>query len=274
MIDYSNMYKLDDVVLSSFCVNTNSIHSSDKFSIFNKYLNTIHNIEKLYTNSLEEYTMFVINAMLLNSLEINKNILEYEKYFYNVITGYASSNNISITPSTIAGIWVKIMDIYTRLITITSCPSVKQVILFNKLIGKTRFINLNKVNINYTWDVPITIYYVDGTIRNILILPFNKNHNIFSNFAVKSTIHSFPYSQKLSIIKLFRDSLDVQFLDVNLTHPLITYSKNYINSYYVDFSFANHSACNICPLVCNPDFLFKLSLPSNSHKKIKVKHIL
>lgn len=271
MIEYKNMYRLDDIVLAQFCPNTFKLGSIEKYRQFSKQLHTFHNDSLIYESSGTLYTAFIINSVLLNSIELNKNILSYENYFFNVLTGFSEATTKKITTANIARAWANLLEVYNQILRLTLHENVKEVKTLLKVHECTRFINCDKINNNYYWEIPIQILYIDGTIRNLLIIPFQENTSILSNSAVLNTLNSFP-SHNLTIIKIHLNAFKIEFMNLGLNSTILKFASDYIDKNYVSFSSANLHNCIICPLVsCTTEQMFKVVQPSLKKKLTKIK---
>lgn len=275
MINYNQYYHIDDVVLSSFCPNTNKVNKKDKYIIFKDYLHSFHNIPELYESSANNYAAYIIYSILLNSLELNKNILSYEHYFYNVMTGFSEQTGNKITSSNIAKYWNLLVGVYDELLVEVSKPNVKEVLVIQKKLSTTKFINIDRVNNSYYWDIPVQIIYDNGSVRNILIIPFNNNLNIFSNFLVLNTINQYRNNGYLSIIQVYMDTINLKFNNIALTDSILRYIDKFIKDFYIDFSTSNLANCSVCPVApCSVEHMFKVVQPTTVQriKKIKLVH--
>lgn len=272
MINYKNMYHIDDIVLSDFCPNTNKFLSNEKYLNFKKYLHTFHPISELYEYSITSFSSFIIYSILMNSLELNKNILTYEKYFYNVINNFSRKSNNPITTSNIAKYWSLLLQVYDQLISITTSEYSKEVIVLRKVCKPLKFINLTPVNQNFYWEIPVQIINTDNTIHNIVILPYLSDQNILSNSVVLNTIDLYPSSQTLSVVQLMLDKVMLNFHTINLTDYLFKNIKEYNKNFYIDYSKANLNQCIICPAnPCDNKLMFSLTAPiHNNVRKIKM----
>lgn len=272
MINYNQMYHVDDIVLSAFCPNTNRVDKVEKYSLFKKHLSSFHKESSIYEDSLNNYIAYIINSILLNSLELNKNILSYESYFYNVIQGFATQRSFKVLTSNIAKYWNNLVQTYDMLLQELSKDTVKTVTVLQKGHAPIRYINHNKVNDSYYWDIPIQVTLVDESIINILIIPVHSNTTVLSNFAVLNTIKYTPNSGSLFVIQVSLDTANIKFININLSTVTRGYVFNFLRDFYVDFSTANLMNCPICPVSpCTTEHMFKVVQPTKAHKIKKIR---
>ena len=272
MINYKQFYHIDDIVLSSFCPNTNRVEKKEKFLIFREHLHSFHPQAELYENSASEYVGYIVYSILLNSLELNKNILTYEQYFYNVLSGFSEQTGHKISSSNIAKSWNNLVMVYDQLLTLTTASSVIGVRVLQKAHSTLRYINHKDVNHNFYWDIPVQIFHTDGSIKTILILPVRSQTNLFSNFLVLNTIRTFYQKGSLYVLQIFLDKLDLKLSSVNVTKTVEQYAEQFLYKFYVDFSTANIHNCTICPLVsCSLEQMFKVVQPTTAQKLKKIK---
>lgn len=270
-MNYKNFYLTDDIVLSNFCPNTYKVIKRDKFITFRKSLHSFHQIAEIYENTIYEYMGYIVNSILLNSLELNKNILAYEQYFYNIVQGYSRQSGNKITTANIAKCWNNLVQVYNLIIQDISRENVKEVKVLQKGIGTVRYINVDQVNNNYYWDIPIQLVLTDNSIKNILILPTRTDNQILSNLNVLSTINRYINSD-LSVVQISLDSINIRYGGVHITPVIRQYVSQYFKTTYVDFSTANLSNCVICPLnPCTIEQMFKVVQPTTVQKIKKIR---
>lgn len=271
MINYKQFYQIDDIVLSNFCANSNKLNKSDKYVAFKKYLHSFHPISEIYEGSLSNYAAYIINSILLNSLELNKNILTYEQYFYNVINGFSLQSGYKISSISIAKYWSNLVQVYDELISEISRNDVKEVRVLQKAINPVRYINFSVVNNSYYWDIPVQLVMTDDTLKNILIIPHHPDLSILSNLLVLNTINRFP-KDALTVLQISLDSINIKLINMNLTDNLRRTVYQYFEKFYIDFSTANITNCSICPVrPCTYEQMFKVVQPTTVHKMKKIK---
>lgn len=271
MINFKKIYHVDDIVLSNFCPNTFKVDSKDRYQSFKKMLHTFHKIPKMYEDTLESYSAYIAYAILMNSLELNKNILSYETYFFNVLTGFASARKQRRGISTkVAKLWGELVVVYEKLLHLTQTRA-KEVETLTQELGTTHFINCKQVPNNYYWDVPIKVLDVDNHVTRVLILPSTKKQNIYSNYTVLSTIAKYP-NQDLIVIRLFLDDLKYEVQLLNITAPLVRWSTQAMENLFTDYEKASLSNCTICPVApCSTALLEEPTQPRFDTRKLKVK---
>ena len=275
MINYNQYYHIDDIVLSSFCPNTNKVDKKEKYQIFKDHLHSFHPIQELYEGSFNNYAAYIIYTVLLNSFELNKNILTYEQYFYNVLTGFSEYTGNKSSANTIAKYWTSLVTAYENLLSEVSKPDVKEIRVLQRVHSSTKYINCDQVNNNFYWDIPVQIVTVDGLIRNILILPYKNNLNLFSNFLVINTLRNFYPKGSLSVLQISLDTINIKFGNITVTDSMMRNVTQFVSKFYVDFSTSNLYNCPVCPLSpCSVEQMFKVVQPTTVQriKKIKLVH--
>lgn len=262
MIKYTNMYHIDDIVLSKYCPNTNKIPSNEKYFKFRTYLHSFHRLSNIYDRNINYYAAYVCNSILLNSFELNKNILTYEQYFYNVVTGFSRNKAQAITTTQIAQYWTSLVKVYESILNVTSAQDVLDVKTLLRPVSKAKFINLTPVNNNFYWDIPVQIVKTDLTIHNILIVPITSSQSIYANLNVLNTIAAYPNASNLSVIQISLERPSIVFNSLTLNSTVRRHAREFIETFYVDFSHANLTNCYSCPISpCTVQQMFGVTVP-------------
>ncbi|AND75231.1 hypothetical protein FDH01_gp070 [Acinetobacter phage vB_AbaM_ME3] len=273
MIKYSNMYHIDDIVLSNYCPNTNKIPTNERYVKFKTSLHSFHRISNIYDKNINSFAAYICNSILLNSLELNKNILSYENYFYNVITGFSRKKAQAITSIQIAHYWTSLVKVYESLLSIVRSEEVLEVKTLLRGVGKTKFINITPVNNNYYWEIPVQIVKTDFSLHNILIIPITSHQSIYSNLNVLNTIAAYPNASSLSVIQISLEKPSIILNSINLSTSVRRYATDFIESFYIDFSHANLTNCPSCPISpCTIHQMFGVVVPNVKNTK-KNKYI-
>lgn len=270
MIKYTNMYHVDDIVLFNYCPNTNKLPTSEKYIKFKSYLHSFHRISNIYDRNINNFAAHICNSILLNSFELNKNILSYENYFYNIILGFSRKKAQPITSAQIAQYWTSLIKIYESLLSITSNQDVLEVKTLLKGVSKTKFINITPVNNNYYWEIPVQIVKTDFSLHNILIIPTTSSQSIYSNLNVLNTIAAYPNASSLSIVQISLEKPSITLNNITLNSTIRKFSNDFIDSFYIDFSHASLTNCYSCPIApCTIQQMFGVVFPTVKHNKKK-----
>lgn len=263
MIKHPNMYHIDDIVLSNYCPNTNKIPANERYVKFKTSLHSFHRISNIYDKNVNSFAAHICNSVLLNSLELNKNILSYENYFYNVITGFSRKKAQPISSIQIAQYWTSLIKVYESILSIVSKEDVLEVKTLLRGVGKTKFINITPVNNNYYWEIPVQIVKTDFSLHNILIIPIISSQSIYSNLNVLNTIAAYPNASSLSVIQISLEKPSIVLNNIALTPSIKRYSTSFIESFYIDFSYANLTNCLSCPIApCTIQQMFGVTVPN------------
>lgn len=271
MIDTKYFYLVDDLVLLSYCPNTSKVSKKEKFVLFKDHLHTIQPYLEIYENDLNSYVCFIFNSIIRNALELKKNILLYEQYFFNSISGYISKFSLKNQTAHIARYWTELLNVYNQILSEINADNVKTVEFFKINIKQIRYINYSQVNNNYYYEIPIHITTIDDQIINIIIIP--NFSNIYSNLLVLNLIKDYPIKNSLRVITLDLKSSKILYQNIQINNKVISYVNNYFEKYYIDFNITNITQCCICPLSCTLDEMHYVVQPTTSQKIRKIKLI-
>lgn len=265
-------YNIDEFNISNFCVNTFKAFNkhNNKFHLFKHLLHTFHDDDEMYEQSFEEYASYISFVVIKDSLIQNKNILTYEQYVFNVLSGFYKQKTDKLIDSKIlAKIWSNIVFIFNFILDKSSNPNYNNISFFERLYTTFSHIN-NQTNFNsYYFDVPLIFEKEDG-YDVLLILPKIKNiyYNITINFLIKyfkNKLHN------IFIVELDLNNHSYDILEINVNNTLLNNFRKYNETLYIDFNKINYQNCSICPLSCTKSELLNTRFeitPFNKNKKL------
>lgn len=265
-------YNIDEFNISNFCVNTfkafNKHHN--KFHLFKHLLHTFHLDDEMYENSFEDYASYISFVVIRESLIENKNILTYEQYVFNVLSGFYKQKYDKLVDSKLlAKIWSNIVFIFNYILNKSSSSDYNNIYFFERIYTTFSHIN-NQTNFNsYYFDVPI-IYEKENGYDVLLILPKINNlyYNIVINFLLKY------YKNKLHnifVIELDTQNNSYETTDIAVNNVLLNSYRKYNETLYIDFNKINYQNCSLCPLSCTRSELLNTRFeitPFNKNKKL------
>ena len=273
------VFKLDEFILYNFCINTTKAFNTvtDKFVLFKKHLQTFHPREELYEGSLEEFSSFITYSVIMDSLTSDKNILTYESYVYNVITGFSKEVLKQTASATIlARIWNNLIYIFNYLINLSKNPHLKKIHFNFDLYQTYTHINSSPVKATYTLKLPILLEF-ENSFEVVLIIPKTKA-SLYSNISLEYVVNYFK--NKLTNIHIIGlDMLKIGYEEVTIpvTDNLIKEFSRVHQTNYIDFNRINIHNCNICPLTCNSKEIlsqrYAIQPYNKNSKTIKTKNI-
>lgn len=247
----SDMYHIDEFLISSFCPNTVKAFNKelDKFVLFKSMLNSFHDDGDIYENSLEDYANYITYQIIKDALLLQKNILTYEAYLYNVLTSFSEEKlNKKINPKNIAKVWNNIVTIMARIVEVSSSENILEINYLPEIIVSKKHINVQKMNSNYFLKPLMVLFFKDG-VEVINIIPSFKNHFIF-NINNQEIIKYFGKSLKKIHIFELTSKLSCEPSVLTISDNLLNKIKNLTELQYIDFKKINTNNCNNCPLSC------------------------
>lgn len=275
MINKKTMYHLDEFNISSFCPNTMKLNNrkNNKFVFFNNFLHSFHDNEAIYENQLSYYINYIVYSIYMDSLKLDKNILQYESYFFNVISGYATVKKVNISPSTIGRYWITIIENYDVLVNIFKKETIKNLDYFQDVIITMKHINVSKMNNNYYFKIPIVLNYVDSSKDVVLFLP-HYGQSIYSNIVFLNTIKNIQNLSNVHVFSFNMKNFTIEYKEFKITKILKNNTIKFLNNLYIDFSKSNIFNCNICPASpCNYDIILNNIQPSPYNSQAKTNKI-
>lgn len=265
-------YNIDEFNISNFCINSLKAYNKDsnKFILFKHLLHTFHDIEEIYEGSFEEYAAFIMHSVIKAAVINNKNILSYEQYVFDVLSGfYFQKYNKNIDTKKIAKVWTNIVFIFEVLLKQSSNPSYKNIEFYKPIFTSLKHINTKVNNNSYSLTAPL-IFEKESGYDVFLILPKIKNtyFNIVIPFLVKyfkNRLHN------LFIVEISTETLDYSINTLEINNNVLNQYSKYFDTLYIDFNKVNFQNCSLCPLSCNKRELLNIRFevtPFNPNKKI------
>ena len=272
------VYNLDEYNISNFCVNTLKAFNkhNNKFLLFKELLHTFHDNEEIYEHSFESYASFISYSVIKDSLTRDKNILTYEQYVFNVLSGfYQSKNNKRIDTKILAKVWNNIVFIFNKILEISSDSKYKQIHNFIPLHVTFKHINSKTYNNTYKYIVPL-LFEKEDSFDILIIVPRIKDNSY--NIALTFLLNHFKNKVgKIYIVDFSLTSIDYSFNTLFVNNILLNQYRSLFDSLYIDFNKVSFQSCGVCPLSCNKNELFKTRyepMPYDPNKKIiKVNNI-
>ena len=273
-----DMFHIDEYLISSFCINTikASNKTLDKFVLFNKNLNSFHDDGTIYEQSFEDYSNYLIYQIVKDSLLMNKNILEYESYLYNVLTSFSAEKlNKKVNAKNIARVWHNLLSVMSFIMDQSSLESVLKIEYFPEIVINKRHINTRKMNSNYYIKPTLILYFKEG-VEIINLLPSHDNHTVF-NINTQELIKYF--GKRLLYMHTFElnNNFNCKLSSIKISKSLLNTINKSLDDQYIDFKKINNHNCNICPLTCSVKELLYTryeALPYNDKRRlIKVYNI-
>lgn len=272
MIKDKDFYHVDDFALNLFCPNTNQLSYPNKYITYFKMLHSFHGIEEVYTQSLNRYSMYVCYSILMNSLELDKNILSYENYFYDICNGFIKRNNLNLNMNYIASIWVNLVKIFNLILNLSQTS--KSIKSLQKIYIPFKNLNSNVDPSSYFITIPIVITNLDNTESPILFIPYNAT-SIYSNLLVLSSIKYYTNTPAIHLILFDMETNKITYQLLSISSLTRNHVISLLDKHVVDFSKSNIMNCLICPInPCKPRVIFQNVLPIKYQKKIKTVKLL
>lgn len=260
------LYHLDDYVLNLFCPNTNQVNTIEKYALFINQLHSFHKIESLYDKTFNTYSLYIAYIIFMNSLELNKNILTYESYFYSVCSGYISNNNLKITTDKIAKLWVNLVTIFNSLLAFTS--KAKSVDLFTECYAPIKSLNSSVKSSSFFWSVPLILNEISETLTPVIFIPFNGT-SLYSNMQFLNTINYFN-CKVIHVVLFDMTNYNIKLETLLITPKLLNSVKTLLNKFVVDYEKSNLINCTVCPIkFCKSSYIFSNIVPIPYMKKSK-----
>lgn len=272
------VYNLDEYNISNFCINTIKAFNkhNNKFILFKELLHTFHDTEEIYEHSFEAYVAFISNSVIKDSLIKNKNILTYEQYVFNVLSGfYKSKNDKNIDTKILAKVWNNIVFIFNKILEISSNPNYKQIHNYTSLYSTFKHINSKTYNNTYTYTVPL-LFEKENSFDAFIIVPRIKDNSF--NIVLTFLLNYFKNKlDNIFIIDLSLTTVNYSFNTLVVNNVILNQYRSLFESLYIDFNKVNFQNCGVCSLSCNKNELFKTRyepIPYEPNKKvIKVNNI-
>lgn len=272
------VYNLDEYNISNFCINTLKAFNkhNNKFLLFKNFLHTFHDNEEIYEESFEAYSSFISYSVIKDSLIKDKNILTYEQYVFNVLSGfYQSKNNKNIDTKILAKIWTNIVFIFNKILEISSNSDYKQIYNFITLYSSFKHINSKVYNNTYKYTVPL-LFEKENSYDAFIIVPRLKDNSY--NIVISFLLTYFKNRlDNIFILDFSLTSISYSFNVLNINNIILNQYRNFFESLYIDFNKVNFQNCGVCPLSCNKNELLKTRyepIPYDPNKKIiKVNNI-
>lgn len=272
------VYKLDEYNISSFCINSLKAFNkhNNKFLLFKELLHTFHDNEEIYEYSFEAYSSFISYSVIKDSLIKNKNILTYEQYVFNVLSGfYQSKNNKSIDTKILAKIWTNIVFIFNTVLNISSNSEYNQIHNFISLYSSFKHLNSKVYNNTYEYTVPL-LFEKENSYDAFIIVPRIKDNSY--NLVITFLLNYFKNKlDNIYILDFSLTSINYSFNTIVINNVILNQYRSFSESLYIDFNKVNFQNCGFCPLSCNKNELLKTRyepIPYDANKKIiKVNNI-
>ena len=266
------IYNIDEYNISSFCINSLKAYNkvNNKFLLFKHLLHTFQDLEDIYEESFETYAAFITQSVIRAAITSNKNILTYEQYVFDILSGYHQQKfNKSVDTKKIAKVWTNIVFIFETILNQASNPSYKSIEFYQTLLTSFKHINSKANQNSYSMCVPLLFEKEDG-YDVFLILP--KIKNTFYNIAISFLIKYFKNKlHKVFIVELNLTSLDYSINTIDVTNSLVSQYTKHLETLYIDFNKVNYQNCVVCPLSCTKKELLNTRFevtPFNINKKI------
>lgn len=272
------IYNLDEYNISNFCINTLKAFNkhNNKFLLFKELLHTFHDNEEIYEHSFEAYASFISYSVIKDSLVKDKNILTYEQYVFNVLSGfYQSKNNKSIDTKVLAKVWNNIVFIFNKILEISSNSSYRQIHNFIPLYSTFKHINSKVYNNSYKYVVPL-LFEKENSFDVFIIVPRIKDNSY--NIALTFLLNYFKNKvDNIFILDFSLTSISYSFNTLVVNNVILNQYRSLFDSLYIDFNKVSFQNCGVCHLSCNKNELFKTRyepIPYDPNKKIiKVNNI-
>ena len=241
-----NTFNINDINLADFCPLTLKDISKRRYRPFVHLLDTFDLDEKVYIKDYLTYFPYVLKSILYNSFETNKNLLEYESYFFNVCLGYSRENKLNLKTAIFSRYWSNFITEIKKVFDLQSGDFLG-LDLFPRIETTTRFINCDPVNIPLKLDVLLSNYYVESPTNRVIVIPTYKYRYIYSNQLVIRLLNKFP-NELVTVVELSLDSSSINVVTLEPTKNMLNTTNNYCNKHYIDFKSIHFSNCNYCPL--------------------------
>lgn len=245
MIDKSR-FKINDISLLSFCPLTLKDETINRYVPFTNILDSFDNNEQTYIDNYLYYFPYVLKSILFNSFELNKSILTYEDYFFNVCHGYNLKNNLKLPTSMFSKYWSAFIVEVNKIFDLQK-DSFLGIEVFPIFHTKSKLVNCDSVNIPIQLEVLLTNYYAEENNHNVIVIPSFKHKNLISNQLVINMLTLNP-KEKLSVLELYLDSPSISFTTIECNDYLLKTITNYKNNYYIDIKNIQFSKCFYCPI--------------------------
>lgn len=270
----SNRFHLDEFILNSFCIHTIKACNSkfNKFVMFKNLLHSFHSeFPEIYEDNIFNYMGFISYSILIEVFNKNKNIKEFETYFYNTVKGYASVHQVQITERSIAKVWIQLNEVYVKVIDVVSNPLIKEIKVDETLFTSFKHINtfgIKDVN-NYYFNVHLTLVFEDKHIEVIQILPSNDSLNLFNNIFTSTCSRYYKNRlTKIHTIDIYiSKDVHVSYYELVINDTRLKAFNRFQDSLYIDFNKVNISNCSNCALNCQYSDIYKTRYASVPWKK-------
>lgn len=262
-----NILNVDDLSLLEFCVNTTTLPTDIKLPLFRDQLHSFHSRSELYEHSFQAYSAFITYSVLMNALELNKNILSYEHYYYNVLNGYMTKTGNKVNSKVIAKLWLSLIKVYEDLLDISQKDIISSS-MFDKRFKPISIHTDTTYRLSLLTQIPVVLRHVDD--YNIFIVFIPKSKNPLTNRLVLEIIQSSNIGDKVVVYSLPLDNSSIEKNTISIEKHIKQFAELHNLSKLV-LPIANINNCIRCPLTHCKYNDYRTSLPINQSNFTKVK---